>query len=170
MEDKNNVKKKVKKINAVPNEETEKLEHKEVKLYLANEDYEKLKKIAEEDFSDLDQMIIDSLEKKVQIYDETGFECNYCHKFIKENENYYVQEGSVSKYEKIGGTIYEDKLDAWTDKILCMDCKTKIDVDKEKVNNSKVRNYARLQPSLSKVSFEQNDQECEVKWIYSKNH
>ena len=163
MEDKNNVKKKVKKINAVPNEEMEKLEHKEVKLYLANEDYEKLKKIAEEDFSDLDQMIIDSLEKKVQIYDETGFECNYCHKFIKENENYYVQEGSVSKYEKIGGTIYEDKLDAWTDKILCMDCKTKIDVDKEKVNNAKVRNYARLQPSLSKVSFEQNDQECEVK-------
>jgi len=44
-----------------------------------------------------------------------------------------------------------------------MDCKTKIDVDKEKVNNAKVRNYARLQPSLSKVSFEQNDQECEVK-------
>jgi hypothetical protein len=102
-------------------------------------------------------MLMDIIDKKLALYSEVGLECDQCHKIIKENEEYFVQESSFSRYEKIGDEIREEKVSAWTDKTLCISCKTDFDIAKTKLGNTKVKNHSRsvgIQPyfEVSKIN------------------
>ena len=115
----------------------------EVKIDFSDEDLKKIEKISRLDFQSIEEMIRNLLDKKIAFYDDIGLTCDSCQKLIKENEEYYVQESSISKYEKINGEVYEDKVSAWSDKTFCMECKSKFDGDKLKLERMKVSHHNR---------------------------
>lgn len=104
---------------------------------------EKLEKIAKEDFVDLESMIENYITTKIDLYDEIGMSCDNCGKNIKEKEQYYSQESAYCTYEKIGNSATEDRLEAWSDKTLCMACKHELDEKKENLDKLKIRHHLR---------------------------
>lgn len=103
---------------------------------------EKLEKIAKEDFINIESMIKNYISNKIGTYDKIGLSCDNCGKNIKEKEQYYSQENAFCIYEKIGDEIVEDKIDAWAERTLCIECKHKQDHQKE-FTTIKVRHYER---------------------------
>jgi len=101
------------------------VEPKKITMILPMSVSEKLEKIAKKDYVSLEDMIEDYITRKIKTYDESGLSCDDCGGHIKENEEYFVNESSISKYEKIGDEIYEEKINSWSDNTLCMSCRNK---------------------------------------------
>jgi hypothetical protein len=129
-------------------------DNKEVKVFLTEKQFDRINKIAKQEFASIESMLENIISQKIGFHDDIGLECEYCHKTIKENEKYYVQESSISKYEKLGDTISEEKLDAWSDKILCLRCNEKLLTEKYALENQTVKNFDRRTKVLEGVKNE----------------
>jgi hypothetical protein len=123
------------------------IDPKRVTITIPSSVSEKLDKIAKEDFINIESMIEDYITKKIDLYDESGIACDNCGKNIKEKEQYYSQESAFCTYEKIGGNATENRLEAWSDKTLCMKCKHKLDEQIINIDKMKVRHHSR-QPNF----------------------
>jgi hypothetical protein len=128
--------------------------NKEVKVFLTEKQFDRINKIAKQEFASIESMLENVINQKIGFHDDIGLECEYCHKTIKEKEKYYVQESSISRYEKLGDTISEEKLNAWSDKILCLRCNEKLLTEKYALENQSVKHFDRRTKVLEGVKNE----------------
>lgn len=102
----------------------------ELTIQVSKKEKQILEKIAKNEGETINRLLKNYIENRVYTYEENSITCDDCGKTIKEGTEYFVQDSSISKYEKQNGRIEEDKIDAWVNFCICMDCKDKRDTQK----------------------------------------
>lgn len=138
---------------------TEKLSDCELTIPITIEEQKVLERIASSQGDTIQSLLKNYIEHRAYTYEENSIACDDCGKKIKEGDEYFVQESSISTYEKQNGRIEENKLEAWSDFCICMDCKTKRIKQDITTKDPFVRDFKRNCESYQSITKDENKDE-----------